>query len=91
MVGHDENYALQFINGWNEQKVTINGITFQVNEEVISMATGLSPKGKKWKKVTKMVDEVSMKSFLEKAKSRSITEGASRGKSCQNHGMKFAW
>ena len=28
------------------------------------MATGLSLKGKKWKKVTKMVDEVSMNNFF---------------------------
>ena len=28
------------------------------------MATGLSSKGKKWKKVTKTSDEVSMKSFF---------------------------
>ena len=40
MEGYDENRALQFINEWNECKVTINGITFQVNEEVIAMAIG---------------------------------------------------
>ena len=47
IVGYDENCALQFVNGWNDRKVTINGITFQVNEEVIAMAAGLSLKGKK--------------------------------------------
>ena len=50
MAGYDENCALQFINGWNDRKVTINGITFQVNEEVIAMANGLSMKGKKMEK-----------------------------------------
>ena len=64
MVGCDENCALQFVNGWNDRKVTINGITFQVNEEVIAMANGLSLKGKKWKKVTKMADEVRMNNFF---------------------------
>lgn len=47
MVGYDENCALQFVNGWNDHKVTIAGITFQVKEDVIAMATRLSMKGKK--------------------------------------------
>ena len=63
MVGYDKNGALQFVNKWNDHKVTINGTTFKVNEDVIAMAFGLSMKGKKWKKVTKMVDEASMSSL----------------------------
>ena len=47
MASYDENCSLQFVNGWNDQRVTINGITFHVNEEVITMAIGLSLKGKK--------------------------------------------
>ena len=54
------------MNRWNDCKVTINGITFQVNEDVIAMAIGLSMKGKKWKKVTKIADEVSMNRFFAK-------------------------
>ena len=64
MAGYDENCALQFVNSWNERKATINGITFQVSEEVIAMATGLNTKGKKWKKVTKVPDEASMNNFF---------------------------
>ena len=64
MAGYDENCALQFVNSWNERKVTINDITFQVTEEVIAMATGLTTKGKKWKKVTKVPDEASMNNFF---------------------------
>ena len=37
-----------------------------MNEEVIAMATGLSMKGKKWRKVTKTTDEASMNSFFAK-------------------------
>ncbi len=66
MAGYDKNCALQFVNGWNDYKVTINEITFQVNEEVIAMATGLSMKGKKWRKVTKTFDEASMNNFFAK-------------------------
>ena len=55
MKGYDENCSLQFVNGWSDRRVTINGITFQVNEEVIAMAIGLSAKGRKWKKFTKNV------------------------------------
>ena len=50
MEGYDENFSLQFVSRWNDRRVTINGITFQVNEEVIAMAIGLSSKGRKWKK-----------------------------------------
>ena len=52
------------MNSWNDRKVTINGITFQVTEEVIAMVTGLSMKGKKWRRVTKITDEGSMNSFF---------------------------
>ena len=64
MAGYDENCALQFVNGWNDRRVTIYGILFQVNEEFISMATSLSLKGKKWKKFTKMTDMASLNCFF---------------------------
>ena len=92
MVGYDKNCALQFINGWNDHKVTINGITFQVNEEVISMATSLSMKGKKWRKVTKTVDEACMRSFFYKRmRNQYAIEEDLRGISYQLHGTMFAW
>lgn len=43
--------------------VTINDITFKINEEVIAHIIGLSFEGKKWKRVTKVVDESSMNCF----------------------------
>ena len=30
--GHEKNCSLQFVNGWSDIMVTINRITFQVNE-----------------------------------------------------------
>ena len=63
MAGYDANCALQIVNRWNDRRFTINGITFQVNEEVIYMATILLSKGKKWKKVMKMSD-ASMNNFF---------------------------
>ena len=64
MARYDENCVIQFVNSWNDRKVTINGITFQVTEEVIAMANGLTTKGKKWRKVTKVLDEANMNSFF---------------------------
>ena len=87
MVGYDENYMLQFFNGWNDQKVTINGITFQVIEEVIAMVTSLSMKGKKWRKVTKIIDEANMNSFFGKMRSRFDTKEGLKETSCPPHGM----
>ena len=92
MAGYDKNCALQFVNRWNDHKVTINGITFQVNEDVIAMATRLPMKGKKWKKVTKMVDEASMnKFFLQKMKNWFAIGEAFRGISCRLLGMMSVW
>ena len=75
--GHDENFSLQFANGWSDRMVTINGITFQVNEEVIAMATGLSTKGKKWRKVAKPPDETSMNGFFHEGEVPVRFEGVS--------------
>ena len=35
------------MNGWNDRRVNINGISFQFNEEIISLTIGLSMKVKK--------------------------------------------
>ena len=51
MVAYDENCSTQFVNGRNDRRVTINGISFQVNEEIIALATGFSMKGKKMEEV----------------------------------------
>ncbi len=47
MSGYNENRSLQFVNSWKDRRVMINGISFQINEEIISLAIGLSMKGKK--------------------------------------------
>ena len=53
MVGYDKNCAPQFVNGWNDCRVTINGITFKVKEDVIEMATRLSMKEKNGRRLQK--------------------------------------
>lgn len=50
MAGYDENCSQQFIATQKDRQVTINDISFQMNEESIAMVTGLNMKGKKWKK-----------------------------------------
>ena len=91
MAGYDENCALLFVNSWNDRKVTINNITFQVTEEVISMATGLTTKGKKWKKVTKVPDEASMNNFFAENESQFATEVGLKAISYQSPGMMCVW
>lgn len=44
--------------------MTINDITFQVNESIYIMVTGLDLKGRKWQKITKVENEVSLSSFF---------------------------
>ena len=44
--------------------MTINGISFHVSEEVIAMVTGLAMKGRKWQKVTRVTDEMSLQHFF---------------------------
>ena len=46
--GYDESCSLQFVNSWEDRKVTVNGISFHISEEVIFMVTGLAMKGRKW-------------------------------------------
>ena len=42
----------------------INGISFHISEEVIALVTGLAMKGRKWKKVTRVIDDVSLQRFF---------------------------
>ena len=46
--GHDENFSMQFFNSWEDHRVTINGISFHISKEVITLVTGLARKGRKW-------------------------------------------
>ena len=62
--GHDENYSMQFANSWENCKVTINGILFHVSEEVIVMVTGMAMRGRKWQKVTHVINETSLQCFF---------------------------
>lgn len=64
VASYDENCSQKFIYSRKDRRVTINGITFQVNEESISMLTGLEISGRKWKKVTKVVNEASLAIFF---------------------------
>ena len=91
MEGYDENCSLQFVNKWNDRRVTINEITFQVNEEVIAMATGLLSKGKKWRKVMKTLDEASMNNFFNEGEEPVRLRGALGGRNYWNHGMMCVW
>ena len=33
--GYEEAFSIQLVNTWNERKVTIDGIPFEINEDVI--------------------------------------------------------
>lgn len=50
MKGNDERLSRQFVTSWEDRRVTMGGISFEINEEVIAQATGLSMEGRKWKK-----------------------------------------
>ena len=45
--GYDKNCSLQFVNSWEDRRVTINGISFHISEKFISLATGLAMRGRK--------------------------------------------
>lgn len=48
--GNDERLSKQFVASWEDRRVTMGGISFEINEEFIAQATGLSMEGRKWKK-----------------------------------------
>ena len=39
---HDESIMKQFVSSWNDRKVAVRGLKFEVNKEVISKATSLA-------------------------------------------------
>lgn len=36
LVGHDEKMLAQFVGFWKDRRITMGGISFEVNEEVIA-------------------------------------------------------
>ena len=60
LKGKDENYSMKIVNSWEDHEVRINGISFHISEEVISLKTSLAMKGMKWQKVTRVANEASL-------------------------------
>ena len=56
--GHEENFSMQCVHSWENRRVTINGILFLILEEVNALVMGLAMKGRKWKKVMRVIDDV---------------------------------
>lgn len=52
------------MSSWNNKKVSVGGLHFQVNEEVIAKVTGLSMEGRKYKKTYQMIDTTSLNLFF---------------------------
>lgn len=53
MNGHDETVPKQFYTTWNDRHVSMNGISFEINDDIIGKATCLATRGRKWKKASK--------------------------------------
>ena len=53
------------MSSWMDKRMAINGILFQVIREVIAMAMGLSMEERKWERVTNILDETSLKRYLQ--------------------------
>ena len=62
--GHHANFSMQFFNSWENRRVTINGILFLILEEVNALVMGLAMKGRKWKKVMRVIDDASLQRFF---------------------------
>ena len=45
MEKHDKHISMQFFNLWNERKVNINGMVFEITEEVIAGVGGFFRRG----------------------------------------------
>ena len=50
MEEHDEHISMQFINSWTDKKVNINGMMFEIMEEIVARVGELSQAGKSWRK-----------------------------------------
>lgn len=66
MTRYDECLSLQFTNSWNERRVTMGGISFEINEDSIAQATGLCSKGQKWKKTSSISNETTRNKFFQR-------------------------
>ena len=53
----------------------VRGITYEINEEVISKSTVLTMEGRKWKKTNKMSDKDALKNFFNLLKEPVKKEG----------------
>lgn len=62
--GYDKSVSMQFVNFWTDRRVTINGISFEINEEVIGRAIGLSLEGRKLCKKTSVLNKASLTKFF---------------------------
>lgn len=60
MIGHDEGLSNKFVTSWNDGRVTIRGISFEVSKEVIARVTGLPNSGRTWNKTMKVLDQISL-------------------------------
>lgn len=45
MTRHDEGLSSNFVTSWNDGRVTISGISFEVSKEFISRVIGLLNSG----------------------------------------------
>ena len=62
--GHEKSILKQLMASWSDRKITVRGLTFKENEEVITKATSLAMEGKKWKKIKKTSDYEVLKQFV---------------------------
>ncbi|XP_059066261.1 uncharacterized protein LOC131857592 [Cryptomeria japonica] len=68
MKGNDERLSKQFMTSWEDRRVTMGGISFEINEEVIAQVTGLSMEGSKWKKQSRIADSTNLNQFFRQGK-----------------------
>ncbi len=62
--GYDETIPMCFVNLGNNMRVVMNGISFEINKEVINKVGGFSLEGRKWRKTTSVADEVNLIQFF---------------------------
>lgn len=64
MKGNDEILLKQFVASWEDRRVTMGGISFEVNEDMIAQSTSLSMEGTEWKKQSHVSDTTSLNQFF---------------------------
>ncbi|XP_057846404.2 probable serine/threonine-protein kinase PBL7 [Cryptomeria japonica] len=75
MTGFYESLSMQFVSSWNDRRVVMGDISFEINEVVIAQATGLPTEGRKWKKTSRVTNETSMNRFYKKGKEKVKLRG----------------